>query len=83
MTSKMMIKTTSKTVPIHDNVFDVLFDVVFDDFFHVVFDMVFEVQFFNRVLFCFVSQFKKSESFFLHFLIKLPFMIPDIEIKIR
>ena len=46
----------SKTVPIHDNVFDVLFDVifyvilyhVFDDFFHVVFDMVFEVKFFNR-----------------------------------
>ena len=52
-----MSKTTSKTVPIHYNVFDVLFDVifyvilyhVFDDFFHVVFDMVFEVKFFNRV----------------------------------
>ena len=48
----------SKTVPIHDNIFDVLFDVifyvilyhVFDDFFHVVFDMVFEVKFFNRVI---------------------------------
>ena len=50
----------SKTVPIHDNVFDVLFDVVFgvifyvilyhvfDDFFHVVFDIIFEVKFFNR-----------------------------------
>ena len=57
----MMSKTTSKTVPIHDNVFDVLFDVVFDvifyvilyyifdDSFHVVFDMVFQVKFFNRV----------------------------------
>ena len=46
----------SKTVPIHDNVFDVLFDVifynilyhVFDHFFHVVYDMVFQVKFFNR-----------------------------------
>ena len=47
-----MSKMTAKTVPIHDNVFDVLFDVilyhVFDDFFYVVFDMVFEVKFFNR-----------------------------------
>ena len=25
----MMSKTTSKTVPFHDNVFDVLFDVIF------------------------------------------------------
>ena len=57
-----MSKMMSKTVPIHENVFDVLFDVVFyvifyvilyhvfDDFFHVVFDMVFEVKFFNRVI---------------------------------
>ena len=48
----MISKTTLKTVPIHENVFNVLFNVilyyVFDDFFHVVFDMVFEVKFFNR-----------------------------------
>ena len=52
----MMSKATSKTVPIHDNVFYVLFDVifyvilyhVFDGFFHVVFNIVFEVKFFNR-----------------------------------
>ena len=50
----------SKTVPIHNNVFNVLFDIVFyvifyvilyhvfDDFVRVIFDMAFEVKFFNR-----------------------------------
>ena len=37
-----MLKTTSKTVPIHDNVFDVLFDVVFGIIFYVILYHVFD-----------------------------------------
>ena len=52
----MMSKTTSKSVPILDNVFDILFHVIFyeifnlpfDDLFHLVLDMVFKIKFFNR-----------------------------------
>ena len=66
----------SKTVLIHDNVFDVLFDIVFgvifyvilyhvfDDFFNVVFDMVFEVKFFKYLRDCERPRFQEPAATF-------------------